>query len=97
MIYNQKIAWPTRRKHLFHAAIEENLSICGLVEDLQCDQVRRVDFVKQSEAHAYNDLNYCQSCLRVALKEAGQKYKPLTEYYENLRKRWEDRLTYIGE
>ena len=77
MKFQQRKIWPTRRIHLFQRGQE--ISFCGLAW--------RVD--GEDHAHPYDDLNYCQCCRRKAMGYHGQKYLPMTEKYDHLRKAYE--------
>ena len=78
MKYRQMKAWPTRRLHLFEYG--QSVSICGLVMAVQC--FAHKDNVLWHH-HRYDDLNYCQSCRRTAMKFHGKKYVPLSTIYQN--------------
>ena len=79
--FSQMKAWPTRRNHLF--LLTENESLCGLVTVGQSfPMVSGIDLMEIDNYHEYDNLNYCQSCLRVAMAERKIKYKPLKKFYE---------------
>lgn len=79
--YNQMKAWPTRRVHLFFSRADA--SICGCVVFGQCFPMHKgIDWINLKEYHAYDNLNYCQSCLRVAMSQHSEKYMPIMKYYE---------------
>jgi hypothetical protein len=79
-MYQQAKAWPSRRIHLFNGG---EFSVCGSVETVQCFSVNRVefDFETIKKIHPYDNLNYCQSCLRAVMAQNNEKYKPIKQYY----------------
>jgi len=78
--FNQMKAWPTRRIHLFFS--KAPMSLCGLVSTGQSfPHAEGIDWIALKEYHEYDNLNFCQSCLRVAMKEHGEKYMPLSKLY----------------
>ena len=87
MKYYQRKVWPTRRIHLFSGGQE--MSECGLAWAVAGDLVssKKMDWEKDADwLHPYDDLNYCQSCRRVAMTAHGAKYLPMTEKYDHLRR-----------
>lgn len=74
-------AWPTRRIHLFPKD-GSNVSSCGLVTQGQSFYVCDLGSEDALKMHHYDDLNYCQSCLRSLLSDHGKKYVPLTTIYQ---------------
>lgn len=85
--FTQIKVWPTRRIHLFYA--NDRISWCGLTERMAGEKIGEVDYPKEEDKHAYDDLRYCQCCRRKADSWTNRKYTPLTKRYENLIKRWE--------
>lgn len=84
--YKQMKAWPTRRLHLFFSL--GTTSLCGSVMEMQSFPVLKgVDWLDVPNVHEYDNLNYCQSCLRCAMSEHGEKYIPLSKVYERLLKK----------
>jgi len=85
MLYHQMKYWLTRKIHLFETDEEtgEEYSLCGCAIACGCYYVQPVEktFVKQFQY--YDDLNYCQSCLKIALKGTKDKYSPLCKMYVN--------------
>ena len=82
--YKQMKAWPTRRIHLFF--LHGTTSLCGSVTHGQSFPYRtNLQWLDIPQAHEYDNLNYCQSCLRSAMAEHGEKYMPLSKVYEKLR------------
>lgn len=85
--YHQMKAWPTRRIHLFFARGQE--SLCNLVVAGQCfPHQRSIDWTDLKDYHEYDNLNFCQSCLRSAMATHSEKYIPLSKVYEHLGKKW---------
>lgn len=82
-------AWPTRRIHLFPED-ESGTSSCGLVTQGQSFYVRDLDAKEALAMHHYDDLNYCQTCLRCLLKDHGKKYTPLSVLYQKPTKKAKD-------
>jgi hypothetical protein len=81
--YNQMKAWPTRRIHLFFS--KSDTSICGSVIFGQCFRYREdIDWLNLKTLHEYDNLNFCQSCLRVAMSRHSEKYIPLIKVYEKM-------------
>lgn len=77
--YSQMKAWPTRRIHLF---VSKDRSLCGCVMFLQCfPMTSGLNYVQLSDYHEYDNLNFCQSCLRVAMADNKAKYVPIKQYY----------------
>jgi len=89
MKYMQMKAWPTRRIHLFQQG--QKMSICSLVFRIQCFLIGSFDFKHQEHRHPYDDLNYCQTCRRLAAKAHGRDYTPITEKYSNIKRRAESK------
>lgn len=79
--YNQMKAWPTRRIHLFFSNGED--SLCGSVTAGQSfPHQSGIDWMELKDFHEYDNLNFCQSCLRVAMANHKEKYLPLKKYYD---------------
>ena len=79
--YNQMKAWPTRRIHLFFSKGDK--SICGSVIFGQCFRHNEgIDWMQLKDYHEYDNLNFCQSCLRVAMSQHSEKYMPLIKMYQ---------------
>ena len=88
MKFEQLKVWPTRRVHLFQGGAE--ISFCGLAWRMAGDKIGEFDWEKKAgRVHPYDNLNFCQSCRRKAMSWHNQKYKPLTQKYDHLRKAWE--------
>lgn len=82
--YHQMKAWPTRRIHLFFS--QGDTSLCGSVTAGQSfPHQRNIDWTDLYGYHLYDNLNFCQSCLRSAMATHSEKYIPLSKVYENLR------------
>lgn len=91
MKFDQKKSWPSRKKHLFLPGCrEDDVAICGGPFNFASEQVRKgLNWDSESNLHPYDDLNYCQSCRRVAMGMHGEKYTPLTEKYEHIKRAYE--------
>lgn len=90
-------AWPTRRIHLFPVD-GSGLSSCGLVTQGQSFYVCDLGAEDALKIHHYDDLNYCQSCLRSLLADHGKKYVPLTTIYQEPKKGKKDmKLDFVVE
>ena len=84
--YVQKKYWPTRRIHLYDIqndgyALCGNAMVTATYENFPAFLWNQLNRLKR---HPYDDLNFCQSCRRVAEKRAGNEYKPLTKHYEEI-------------
>lgn len=89
--YLQRKYWPTRRIHLYFTIGGDGYALCGGAMEGATYQKYK-PFVwgfNSSEQHPYDDLNYCQSCRRVAEKRNGRKYIPLSKYYEKVKAKFE--------
>ena len=82
--YKQMKAWPTRRIHVFNNSAAD-YSLCGSVTQGQSfPYLKALNYFQLIKIHEYDNLNFCQSCLRVAMSEHNEKYHPLRQHYENL-------------
>jgi hypothetical protein len=79
--FKQMKAWPTRRIHLFPED-ESKRSSCGLVTQGQSFFVMELNGDEAMKLHKYDDLNFCQTCRRILMKDYGQKYVPLSTIYQ---------------
>lgn len=84
MKFQQLKLWPSRRVHLFQ--YRQDISFCGLAWRGAGDVVGRINWGKDDYNHPYDDLNYCQCCRRKAMGWNGEKYQPMTEKYDHLKK-----------
>ena len=90
-------AWPTRRIHLFPED-ESGTSSCGLVTQGQSFYICDLSAEDALKIHHYDDLNYCQTCLRSLLKDTGKKYVPLSTIYQKpTKKKKEMQLEFHAE
>jgi hypothetical protein len=67
------------------------MSFCGLAFRVAGDPVGRLDWETEDALHPYDDLNFCQCCRRKAMSWHDQKYQPMTEKYDHLRRAYEKR------
>jgi len=84
--YTQKQYWPTRRIHLYDIH-HDGYALCGgamVVATYRNFSPFAWTQLNKGKRHPYDDLNFCQSCRRVAEKRAGLKYKPLTKTYDEI-------------
>lgn len=96
MKYRQMKYWLTRRMHLYRLnATGMDYSLCGLAIKCGCyPHKAKIDWKTEDEEHPYDNLNYCQSCRRKAMKIHEEKYVPLTGMYPDPRpKDIEERIT----